>query len=350
MKLSEFDYHLPKDQIAQYPLRERDSARLLVFHRGRNKVEHRRFRELVEYLRPGDVLILNNTKVIPARLYGKKPTGGKVEILLIKELYTNTWKALVKGYWRRGIAQEGVATFKHGISAYMSRNNGVVYVKFDCDDIKKYLNEIGVMPLPQYIKRKVDQSDIENYQTVYAEKEGAIAAPTAGLHFTKKLLDKIREKSVEVHALTLHVGYGTFKPVLSTDIKRHQMYEEFYEISETTANAVNKAKSDGRRVIAVGTTVTRALEASATPPFNSPLGKGGHRGVKAGAGKASIFIYPGYKFKTIDALITNFHLPKSTPMMLTSAFAGLETLKNVYADASKTGYRFFSYGDAMLII
>ncbi len=352
MKLSEFDYFLPKSQIAQYPLSERDSSRLLVIHRKHEKITHRLFSDITEYLIPSDVLVLNNTKVIPARLYGVNPntSGGKVEILLLKELYTNTWEALVKGL------HQGKVILKHGITAFVSRSNGVAEVKFN-HNIKNALNKIGVMPLPPYIKRKTVQSDIERYQTVYAKKQGAVAAPTAGLHFTDNLLNVIRDKGVEVKMLTLHVGYGTFKPVLATDIKRHQMDEEFYEIPENTANAINRAKSEGRRVIAVGTTATRALEASAEysrgnriHPVRKKAGVGLSNGVKAGTERASLFIYPGYRFRIIDALITNFHLPKSTPLMLTSAFSGLPLLKDAYLKALNRGYRFFSYGDAMLII
>jgi len=334
-----FDYHLPKNQIAKYPLPQRDSARLLVLHRTEGEIEHRIFREVIEYLRPGDVLVLNDTKVLPLRLYGKKPTGGKVEVLLIKELSGDTWEALIKkGY-------EGMVTFKNGITGRLLRNKGVYYIKFDVEDIKKYLSEIGVMPLPPYIKRDVEQSDVCDYQTVYAKKEGSVAAPTAGLHFTEGLLEGIKEKGVDIKTLTLHVGYGTFKPVLTEDIKRHRMDEEYYEIPKTLANAVNQAKLDGRRVIGVGTTVTRALEACA-----SQWDRKDREIIKAGSGMASIFIYPRFKFKAIDALITNFHLPKSTPLMLASAFAGVELLKKAYSEALKIGYRFFSYGDAMLIV
>ncbi|MBI4654759.1 MAG: tRNA preQ1(34) S-adenosylmethionine ribosyltransferase-isomerase QueA [Nitrospirae bacterium] len=335
MRLSEFDYHLPRQQIAQYPLSERDSSRLLVFHKRQKRIEHRTFKEIVEYLQSGDILILNNTKVLPVRLHGKKPTGGRVEVFLIKELYPNTWKALVRG------GRNGIVLFKHGISAYIKRNNGTFYISFCGDNVKEILNKIAVMPLPPYIKREADESDTQSYQTVYAEKYGAIAAPTAGLHFTKELLEKIKSKGVEVYSLTLHIGYGTFKPVLVDDIKTHRMEEEFYEMPEAVINAVNKAKADGRRVIAVGTSVTRAIEAYAL---------GEDKKAKSVVGSASIFIYPGYRFKVIDALITNFHLPKSTPIMLASAFTGLTTLKDLYREALKEGYRFFSYGDAMLII
>lgn len=344
MKLSEFNYDLPKGHIAQYPLQERDSSRLLVIHRKQKRIKHGLFRDIIEYLHPGDVLVLNDTKVIPARLYGVKPSGGKVEILLLKELHTNTWEALVKGM------HQGTVMLKQGVTAFVSRSNGVAEVKLEGklqsnsinNDIKNSLNKIGVIPLPPYIKRKTEQSDIKRYQTVYAKKEGAIAAPTAGLHFTDNLLNIIKDKGIEVKMLTLYIGHGTFKSVLTTDIKMHQMDEEFYEIPETTADTVNRAKSEGRRVIAVGTTVTRALEASVTDELENRI--------KAGTEKASIFIYPGYRFKVIDALISNFHLPKSTPMMLTSAFSGLQLLKKAYLEALNRGYRFFSYGDAMLII
>ncbi|MEE8328554.1 MAG: tRNA preQ1(34) S-adenosylmethionine ribosyltransferase-isomerase QueA, partial [Thermodesulfovibrionia bacterium] len=339
MELSEFDYYLPKSQIAQYPEKERDSSRLLVINRKSGEIKHSIFREITEYLHPGDVLVLNDTRVVPARLYGVNPeaSGRKVEILLLKELRTNTWEAIVKGL------HKGTVQLEQGITASVSRANGVAKVKFDVNsgvsgladyDIKNSLNKIGVMPLPHYIKRKAAQSDTERYQTVYAKKQGAIAAPTAGLHFTDSLLNAIRDKGIEVKMLTLHVGRGTFKPVLSANIKSHHMDEEFYEIPGTTADTINLAKSEGRRVTAVGTTVTRALEASAAD------GSGDR--IHPGTGKASIFIYPGYRFKIIDALITNFHLPKSTPMMLTSAFSGFQLLKNAYLEARKRGYRFFS--------
>ena len=350
MKLSEFDYNLPKESIAQCPVSKRDSSMLMVLHRRHRTIEHRIFKNISEYFQQGDVLILNDTRVIPARIYGKKTTGGKVEILLIKEFQPNKWEVIVKGL------QNGTVAFNNGTSGHISRNNGTVTLTSDYD-IKKMLNTIGVMPLPPYIKRPVNQLDARQYQTVYAEKDGAIAAPTAGLHFTKELLEKIEEKGIEVKKLTLHVGYGTFKPVSCEEIEDHHMDEEYYEIPEQTAHAINCAKSEGRRIIAVGTTAARALEASALPIPR--LLKGCERGVtveksvysvKAGAGKTSIFIYPGYKFKVVDALVTNFHLPKSTPLMLTSAFSGIEFLKEAYSEALDEGYRFFSYGDAMLIM
>jgi S-adenosylmethionine:tRNA ribosyltransferase-isomerase len=335
MKLSDFDYHIPKDLIAQSPLPRRDSSKLCLIDRRSNKLEHRLFSDIAEYLRPGDVLVLNDTKVVPSRLYGIKPSGGTTEIVLLKELDTNTWEALVKGLKR------GRVTLKEGITAHVSPFNGAAKVVFENGNIKSLLNNIAVMALPPYIKRMAVLSDKERYQTVYAEKEGAIAAPTAGLHFTDNIIDSIRGKGVEVKKLTLHIGCGTFKPVRAADIRSHSMDEELYEIPGTTSDAVNRAKSEGRRIIAVGTTVTRALEASGSDKGNTR--------VKKGSGSASIFIYPGYRFRIIDALITNFHQPRSTPIMLTSAFSGLDLLKKAYKEGQKANYRFFSYGDAMMI-
>ena len=347
MDLSEFDYQISENQIAQAPLPERDSSNLLVLNRKSNTIEHRRFSNITEYLCPGDVLVLNNTKVLPARLCGSKPSGGKAEITLLKEVQKNRWEALVKG------VHEGAITLKRGITAHVSRINGsTASVKFDFDryaegtehaDIKCFLSELGVMPLPMYIKREAVRSDSIQYQTVYASREGAVAAPTAGLHFTEELLTRIKKKGVQVVAVTLHVGYGTFKPVTASDISTHRMEREAYEIPEESAEAINAAKLEGRRVIAVGTTVTRTLEASAS--INSKLQQ-----VIPGNGEASLFIYPGYTFKIIDAFVTNFHLPKSTPFMLVSAFTDIHSIKIAYTKAQKKGYRFYSYGDAMLIV
>lgn len=332
MKLSEFDYHLPKEKIAQYPLQERDCSRLLVLNRKTRKIEHRIFRGITGYLQDGDVLVLNNTRVIPARLCGRKSSGGKVEILLLNELKQNIWRAIVKGL------DEGEVIIDDETRGHVARSNGTAAITFT-SDIKKRLDKIGITPLPPYIRRPITQLDAHCYQTIYAEKDGAVATPTAGLHFTARLLNTLRGK-VEIKKLTLHVGYGTFKPVLCEEIEHHSMEEEYYEIPPDTADAINRAKSEGRRIIAVGTTVTRALEASAY----------GKNTISAGQGKTSIFIYPGYKFRIIDALITNFHLPKSTPLILASAFCGLQLLREAYAEAIDRGYRFFSYGDAMLIV
>lgn len=347
MDLSEFDYQISENLIAQSPLTERDSSNLLVLHKESNTIEHRHFRDITEYLCCGDVLVLNNTKVIPARLCGSKPSGGKAEITLLKEIQKNNWEALVKG------VHEGPIVLKHGITAHVSRINGTTAsVKFDFHstpggtekaDIKCFLNESGVMPLPIYIKRETVRSDEVRYQTVYASREGAVAAPTAGLHFTEQLLSRIKENRIQVVTVTLHVGYGTFKPVTVSDIRHHHMDTEIYDIPEEAADAINSAKSEGRRVIAVGTTVTRTLEASASD--SSDIKK-----VKAGKGEASIFIYPGYRFKIIDAFVTNFHQPKSTPFMLVSAFTDISDIKSAYSEAQRKGYRFYSYGDAMMIV
>jgi len=346
MKLSDFDYPIPEHQIAQQPLNERDASRLYVLHRKTEKAEHRLFRDITDYLCPGDVLVLNNTKVVPVRLAGIKPSGGKAEITLLKELTLNSWEALVKG------VHEGRVILERGITARVSRINGTrARVDFEIvsgqqegsqADIKNLLNDLGVMPLPVYIKRGAVKADAKQYQTVYAEKDGAVAAPTAGLHFTDRLLSSIKGKGVNVQSITLHVGYGTFKPVTVKDIRDHQMEEEFYEIPANAASSVNAAKAEGRRIVAVGTTVTRALETSA---FVS-----GANRIEAGTGSSSIFICPGFRFQIVDALITNFHLPGSTPMMLAAAFSGLPQLKKAYGIAQGEGYRFYSYGDAMLLL
>lgn len=342
MKLSDFNYPIPEQQIAQKPLNKRDSSRLLVLHRKSSRTEHSSFSNIVSYLHKDDVLILNNTKVIPVRLYGAKPSGGKAEITLLKELGRNVWTALIKN------VNEGTIILDQAITAQVTRlDRSVAKVIFtfpgnENTDIRNCLGKIGAMPLPVYIKRESATTDLEQYQTVYAEKEGAVAAPTAGLHFTENLLRAIKTKGIEIHQITLHVGYGTFKPVKVTDIENHLMDEEYFEIPDETASAINSARAEGRRVIAVGTTVTRAVEGA--------VSKSSSNIIRAGTGQTSVFIYPGYKFRIIDALLTNFHLPESTPMMLASAFAGLDTLKQTYAESQNRGYRFYSYGDAMLII
>jgi len=344
MKLSEFNYTISSDLIAQFPLEIRDASRLLVMYRNSGTLEHRVFRDITDYLKAGDVLVLNNAKVLPLRLYGKKPSGGRAEITLLKELDKNLWEGLVKGL------QEGRILLGSGINAEVTRSNKQVRIQFDLspatsevagDDIKNLLHNIGVMPLPIYIKRESRHSDTRQYQTVYAKNEGAVAAPTAGFHFTQDLLELIRKKGIELRTVTLHVGYGTFQPVNVTDIEDHRMGTESYEISEETADALNAARSEGRRIIAVGTTVTRALESALDETDGN---------VRPGKFSTELFIYPGYPFRVMNALITNFHQPQSTPMILTAAFAGLKNLKNAYISAQKEGYRFFSYGDAMLIL
>ncbi len=354
MDLSDFDYQIPENRIAQYPLKKRDSAKLFVLHKKTGHHEHRLFKDMVHYLCRGDVLVLNDTRVIPVRIPGVKPTGGQVEVTLLKEFTVNSWEALVKGM------HDGKVLFEYGITAQVARLHGkVARVDFDVPpdvqrgkqpDIRSFLHDIGRMPLPVYIKRAAVKSDSGNYQTVYAEKDGAVAAPTAGLHFTDRLIHSIEEKGVHIRKITLHVGYGTFKPVTVNNVREHTMDEEPFEIPASTADAVNAAKAEGGRVIAVGTTVTRALEAAATPAYHGK-DRGGKSGVKikSGAGQTSLFIYPGYQFHVIDALVTNFHLPKSTPMMLASAFSGLPVLKRAYSVAQSEEYRFYSFGDAMFI-
>jgi S-adenosylmethionine:tRNA ribosyltransferase-isomerase len=343
LNLSDFDFDIPEDLIAQHPLEERDSSRLLVLNRRGDPLLHLRFREIVNLLHDGDVLVLNDTKVLPARLYGRKPTGGEAEITLIGEKEKNVWKALVKR------VHEGRVIIGQDITAEVSRDGSgtVATVRFEIGDrndgdIKDLLPRIGAMPLPVYIKRQSEQGDLRRYQTVYAKKEGAIAAPTAGLHFTDSLIDQIRDIGVEVCMVTLHVGYGTFRPIETERLDDHRMDEEYYEIPESTADSINRAKSGGRRVIAVGTTVTRALEGAAA--------QGCVNTIPAGAGSTSIFIRPGHKFRVVDCLLTNFHLPRSTPLMLAAAFAGFDRLMRAYHEAIDRRYRFFSYGDAMMIV
>ncbi len=336
MKLSEFDYELPKSLIAQHPAESRDKSRLMVLHRKSGRIEHRNFTEIVNLFGPDDLLVINNTKVKPVRLLGEKPTGGKVEILLVSKKDDNLWEALVKGL------SNGIIVFDERLTAEVEKlpghEGGCRLVRFSSDP-ENYAESHGVMPLPPYIKRAPDDKDKERYQTVYAKEPGAIAAPTAGLHFTTEILDKLRKRGVAIHVITLHVGPGTFKPVTAPELKGHTMDEESFHIGSTTADAVTQAKKTGRRVFAVGTTTTRTLETAFKDGRLMP-----------GSGASSLFITPGYRFKAIDGLLTNFHLPKATPLMLTSAFAGLYNTRYAYQEAVKENYRFFSYGDAMLIV
>jgi len=343
LNLSDFDFEIPEERIAQYPLKERDASRLLVLHKQDGPLLHMRFRDIINLFSDGDVLVLNDTKVIPVRLFGRKPSGGEVEITLIEEIEKNIWKALVKRL------NEGRVIIGPGLTADVSRDGSgtVATVRFstaknDDEDIKSLLPAIGAMPLPVYIKRQSEHHDLQRYQTVYAKKDGAIAAPTAGLHFTGSLIEQIKDLGVEVCTVTLHVGYGTFRPIETEWIEEHKMDEEYYEISGRTAEIVNKAKREGRRVIAVGTTVTRALEGAVEP--------GCGNFISAGAGGTSIFIRPGHPFRMVDCLLTNFHLPRSTPLMLAAAFAGFDRLMYAYREAIAREYRFFSYGDAMMIV
>ena len=343
MKVSDFDYELPKELIAKFPVEPRDSSRLMVLHRNTGEIEHRIFRDIVEYLKPGDVLVINDTKVIPARLFGKLETGGKVELLLVRQPGPGTWEVMAKP--ARKLKEGKRIYFDEELEAVVKGYSGegrriVEFILKSNKDFMEKLEEIGHIPLPPYIEREEKPEDREKYQTVFARKEGAVAAPTAGLHFTEELLQKLKDKGIIIKNITLHVGPGTFKPVKVENVEEHQMDYETYHVPEDTAAEINRAKEEGRRVIAVGTTVTRTLESAAEKD-----GK-----VKPGEGSTNLFIYPGYRFKVIDALITNFHLPRSTLLMLVSAFAGRERILNAYREAVKKGYRFYSYGDAMFIL
>ncbi|WP_031408045.1 tRNA preQ1(34) S-adenosylmethionine ribosyltransferase-isomerase QueA [Geobacillus vulcani] len=342
MKVDLFDFHLPEELIAQTPLPDRAASRLMVLDKRTGAIRHETFRNIISYLNPGDCLVLNDTRVMPARLYGEKAeTGGTVEVLLLKQLDGDRWETLVKPGKRvkpgtkltfGGGKLEAVCldTLEHGGRVLEFSYDGVFY---------EVLAELGEMPLPPYIKEKLD--DPERYQTVYAREIGSAAAPTAGLHFTEELLDAIREKGVQIVFITLHVGLGTFRPVQVDEVEKHDMHAEFYQMSEETAETLNRVRGQGGRIIAVGTTSTRTLETIA----------GKHNGrFVAESGWTDIFIYPGYEFKGIDGLVTNFHLPKSTLIMLVSALAGRENILHAYEVAVKERYRFFSFGDAMLII
>lgn len=340
MKTSDFDYELPEELIAQHPAAQRDDSRLLVMDKYTGAVEHRVFRDIVNYLHAGDVLVLNNTKVIPARIFGVKEGGSaKIEVLLLKrdDDLPNTWEVLVHPGKRAKVGTVidfGEGRLKGEVIANTSAGRKVT---FHFDGIfEEILEELGTMPLPPYIHEQLE--DQNRYQTVYAKVDGSAAAPTAGLHFTSELLETLRQNGIEIEEVLLHVGLGTFKPVSEEDIEDHEMHSEYYEISQETADRINKAKAEGRRIISVGTTSTRALESAA---------KDGR--LQAGSGWTNIFIYPGYKWQIIDGLITNFHLPKSTLMMLVSALSTREHILAAYKEAVAQRYRFFSFGDAMFI-
>ncbi len=338
LKLADFDYELPPDLIAQTPAPVRDRSRLLVLDRRTGEVQHRIFADLCGLLLPGDVLVLNDTRVFPCRLLGKKAGGGRAELFLLEETGLNRWRALVRGGVERGkrISVSG------GIDAEVIAvdDDGVRTILFHgIPDIRAALAEIGKTPLPPYIRREAGADDRERYQTVYAAQEGAVAAPTAGLHFTEDLLAALRGKGIETATVTLHVGPGTFQPVKSEIVSEHRMHPERYAVPPASADAINRARNEGRRIIAVGTTSVRTLETAA-----------GEQGmVRAGEGSSTLFVYPGYRFRVVDGMITNFHLPKSTLLMLVAAFAGLERMLSAYRVAVRERYRFYSYGDAMFI-
>ncbi len=341
MKTSDFYYDLPKELIAQDPLPDRSSSRLMVFHRDSGKIEHKHFYDIVDYLRPGDCLVRNNTKVIPARLYGSKEgTGAVIEILLLKRYKDDTWETLVRPGKKARIG--AVISFGEGLltgEIVDVLEDGNRLIRFSYEGIfEEILDKLGQMPLPPYITHKLE--DKNRYQTVYAKYEGSAAAPTAGLHFTDELFDKIKTKGVKVADVTLHVGLGTFRPVKVTDVTKHHMHSEYYMVQQKTADLINKTRQEGGRIICVGTTSCRTIESAAD---DEGL-------IHPGSGDTDIFIYPGYKFKAMDDLITNFHLPESTLLMLVSALAGKDQIMAAYEEAVKERYRFFSFGDAMFIV
>lgn len=341
MKTSDFYYDLPKELIAQTPVEPRDSSRLLLLGRTSGKIEHKHFYDIIDSLNEGDCLIANDSRVLPARIYGiKEETGASVEFLLLKQITGNRWETLCKPGKKAKVGAR--FSFGDGIMTAQVvevKDDGNRVVDFDCDDnFFATLDKIGQMPLPPYITEKLE--DKERYQTVYSHELGSAAAPTAGLHFTEELMDRIRAKGVKIAYVTLHVGLGTFRPVKVDDVTKHKMHSEHYEIPEETAKIINETKQNGGRVIAVGTTTCRTLESVATM----------YGEIKPCHGFTDIFIYPGYTFKAIDGLITNFHLPESTLIMLVSAFAGYDNIMNAYKTAVEEKYRFFSFGDAMAIL
>lgn len=341
MKAEDFDFNLPEELIAQTPLKERAESRLMVLDKNKGTIRHETFKHIVDYLQPGDLLILNNTKVLPARLHGvKEETGANIEVLLLKQEEKDVWETLVKPAKR--IKEGSVISFGDGkLRAVCTgeKEHGGRMLQFEYEGIfYEVLEELGEMPLPPYIKEQLEEKD--RYQTVYAKERGSAAAPTAGLHFTEPLLHELKERGVRIEFITLHVGLGTFRPVSVDSIEDHDMHAEYYTISKQAENAIRETKETGGRVIAVGTTSVRTLETAARD----------HGFVKESSGWTDIFIYPGFEFKAIDGMITNFHLPKSTLIMLVSAIAGQQNVLSAYAEAVEKQYRFFSFGDAMLII
>ncbi|MCD6449786.1 MAG: tRNA preQ1(34) S-adenosylmethionine ribosyltransferase-isomerase QueA [Thermotogaceae bacterium] len=336
MRLDEFDYFLPKELIAQEPVYPRDNSRLMVINRKTKEIEHRIFRDIVEYINEGDLLVLNTTKVIPARLLGRKITGARVEVFLLERVADGVWKCMVKPGAKLKPGVEVV--IKDGLKAKIVERNsdGTRIVEFGTKSDSEIFS-YGEIPLPPYIENP--DVDPQRYQTVFAKEEGAVAAPTAGLHFTEELIEKLRSKGVNFAEVVLHVGLGTFRPVKVESVEDHKMEEEFFRVPRETVELIEETKSEGKRVIAVGTTVVRTLETIARLPKS-----------EAYSGKTDLFIYPPFEFKIVDALITNFHLPKSTLLMLVSAFSGLDLIKKAYKIAVKERYRFFSFGDACFII
>ncbi|MDA3885820.1 MAG: tRNA preQ1(34) S-adenosylmethionine ribosyltransferase-isomerase QueA [Candidatus Delongbacteria bacterium] len=342
LELSDYDYELPKKLIAQEPSKTRDSSRLLVVNRETNDICIKNFKEIINYLDKGDVLVINETKVIPARFHAKrKDTGAEIEIFLLKEFSSNTWEVMVKP-GRKAKLNIELELPENAICTLKSiTSTGTRIAEFKCDGkLLDYIHKNGDMPLPPYIEREVNSNDKDRYQTVFASKPGAVAAPTAGLHFTDKLLEDIESKGVKIAKIVLHVGIGTFKPIKVENVKDHKMHEEYYEVSKKAADIINNAKAGKSKIIALGTTSVRAIESVADENGE----------IQAHNGETDIFIYPGYKFKVVDKLITNFHLPKSSLMLLVSAFSSIDLIKKAYKKAIDEEYRFFSYGDAMIII
>ena len=341
MKLSDFYYDLPKELIAQDPLKDRSASRLMLLDRDTGKINHKIFKDIPEFLNSGDVLVINETKVIPARLYGNRAdTGGLVEILLLKRLSDKDWECLVKPGKKARTGARLIFGDKDLLKGEIVqvKEDGNRVISFEFDGIwEEILDELGQMPLPPYITHRLE--DKTRYQTVYAKNEGSAAAPTAGLHFTPELLKEIEDKGIKIARITLHVGLGTFRPVKEENILDHHMHSEYYEVSKEAADIINAARAQGGRIICVGTTSVRTLESSSAEDGT----------VLAGSGDTEIFIYPGYKFKACDCLITNFHLPESTLLMLVSAFSSREIILNAYEEAIKERYRFFSFGDAMFL-
>ena len=345
MKTSDFDYNLPESSIAQTPAEPRDSSRLLVLHRDTGELEHRIFRDVSDYLRAGDLLVLNQTRVIPARIYARKETGGRVELLLLRRHDELTWEALVGG---KGLRVGKTIKIQNGPQAEIIENleGSERLIKFS-EPIEPYFSKVGNVPLPPYIHEKL--SDPERYQTVYAREPGSAAAPTAGLHFTPRLLEELQVKGVKIAYVTLHVGLDTFAPVTEDNPEEHIIHTEWCELSQETADLINQTKQAGGRVVAVGTTSVRTLESAEIGDRKLGIGSPDSR-ITPFVGPTSLFILPGYKFKVVDAMITNFHLPKSTLLMLVSAFAGREKILETYETAIREGYRFYSFGDAMIIL
>jgi S-adenosylmethionine:tRNA ribosyltransferase-isomerase len=342
MRIEEFDYLLPKEMIAQYPAEERTSSRLLVFDRGKGTIEHRHFQDITDYLREGDLLVLNDSKVFPARLIGKKATGGAVDILLVEKMGPDRWLCLVRN------AKKGTDKLDISIGrqrATLTKAGSSWSIRFlydgDSDDI---ITQYGKMPLPPYIKRNNGNGsgngvvDFDRYQTVYAREKGSIAAPTAGFHFSETLIGAVEKMGVQIAKITLHIGLGTFTLIKSHTVEEHDMHREYYELDEAIKRLIRQAKDEGRRIVACGTSAVRTLETIFSGNGGTPL-----------RGTTGLFIYPGYQFKMVDVLITNFHLPRSTPLLLASAFAGRDALMKCYEEAKERGYRFYSYGDSMLI-